>query len=112
MGCHSGNQHPDLVQRLDCDAIHGEGPQVVDGQGRLLSSHLVQIRKGVGVGDFLLCGETLVEFWSQGPKVLLLDTVLIVLIYVKSYLFLDRYLIYNVFVYLTESRISEQTITY
>ena len=43
---------------------------------------------------------------------LLLDTVLIVLIYVKSYLFLDRYLIYNVFVYLTESRISEQTITY
>ena len=62
--CHESNQnqHPDLVQCSDCDAIHGEGPQVVDGQSCLLSVHLIKIEKGVGVGDFLLCGETLVEF--------------------------------------------------
>ena len=40
------------------------------------------------------------------------STVLIVLIYVKSYLFLDIDLIYDVFVYLKESGISEHTITY
>ena len=36
------HQEPHLVQSPDCDAVHGEGLQVVDGQSPLLWPHLVQ----------------------------------------------------------------------